>query len=399
LLLLGIPLFIAELSLGRQTQRGVVGAFSKFSHNDSSWRLLGWMGILTTYLVAGWYSVIAGWGFHYVLMSLTEGFAGKSIAQMGQDFELFRVSGDLNVLWQAMFLVATTAIVYKGLNKGVEKWNKLLTSTLFIMLVGLAIYSATLDGFPQAVEYILYPDFSRLSPSGVLKALTMALFTLSLGEGIMMTYGSYMQKSEDLPKTAMLITGSIVFIAVLVSLMIFPMVFTFGLQPEAGEGLVFKTLPYVFDQLPGSIILGFLFFMLLIFAALTSAIAQFEVIVANHMDLHGWSREKAVLVTLGVVFIIGLPTALSHSSFAIFPHWEQIFKHSFLETNYILIDWLLALFSIGTAIFVGFVIPEAQRREGFQSGSSLAALYPVWRFLVRYVVPSFVIVILLNHVA
>ncbi len=396
-LLIGIPLFVTELLLGRQAQRGVVGAFAKFSHNQSSWRILGWLGVVCTYLVAGWYAVVSGWGLNYMLLSLADSFKGRTPSEITGIFETFRASGDLNVLWQAVFVLTTASIVMKGLSKGIEYWTRILTSTLFVLLVALAIYSSTLSGYQQAVHYILFPDFSQLTSAGVLKALSMALFALSLGEGIMVTYGSYMSPRDDVPKTSLIVGISIIFISILIALTIFPMVFTFGYAPESGEGLVFKTLPYVFNQLPGSTIIAFVFFTLLSFAALTSTVAQLEVLVANHIDLHGWSRKKAVWVSSVGIFLVGLPTALSDSTYTIFETWPQIFQKSFLHTNYILIDWMLAIFAFFTAIFVGWVIPKQVRESGFLTGTSLGGLYKPWLFLVRFVVPTAILLVILHH--
>lgn len=396
-LLVGIPLFICELLLGREAQRGVVGTFAKFSHEDSTWRAMGWLGVITTYLVAGWYAVVAGWGFNYILMSLADAFRGRDAEHIGMLFDTFRASGDLNVFWQVVFLFVTASVVFRGISKGIEYWARILTSTLFVMLMGLAIYSATLSGFGQAVDYILVPNFDAVDGSTVLKALAMALFTLSLGEGIMITYGSYMKKTDDIPKTAIIVGVSIIGISVLVALMIFPMVFTFGFAPQAGEGLIFKTLPFVFENLPGSILLSGCFFTLLAFAAITSSVAQFEVIVANHIDLHKWSRTKATIVALVGCLLVGLPTALAASPYAIFPTWNAVFKHSFLDTNYILIDWALCVFGFATSIFVGWVIPAKHRIDGFREGSSLKVLYYPWLLLVRYLVPLSILLVMLNQ--
>jgi NSS family neurotransmitter:Na+ symporter len=213
----------------------------------------------------------------------------------------------------------------------------------------------------------------------------------------MITYGSYMSPHDDIPKTAIIVGVSIIGISVLVALMIFPMVFTFGFAPQEGEGLIFKTLPFVFEHLPGSIIISVAFFTLLAFAALTSSVAQFEVIVANHIDLHKWSRPKATVVAFIGCLIIGLPTALSASSYALFPNWSAVFKHSFLETNYIIIDWALCIFALATSIFVGWVIPSRARSDGFRQGSSMGYLFMPWLLLVRWVVPTAILIVMLNQ--
>lgn len=393
---IGIPLFICELMLGRHSQRGVVGTFAHFKPKSPFWKYFGWMGVICTYLVAGWYAVVAGWGLNYIWLSLTNAFADKTTSDISVMYEGFRASGELNVFWQLLFLLLTASIVLRGISKGIEKYAKVLTSVLFIFLILLAAYSATLPGFGQAVDYILVPDFSKLNATSILKALSLSLFALSLGEGIMVTYGSYMSSNDDIPKTASIVGVAIVGISVLVSLMIFPMVFTLGLDPLSGEGLIFKTLPYVFEKLPGSIVISTVFFSLLVFAAITSSVAQIEVIVANHVDLHGWSRKQSVLIAIVFCFLIGLPVALSESAISTLS-WKGVFHISYLETLYVLIDWMLCIFALATALFVGWVIPRAVRESGFKLGSTLTWLFPLWSFFIRWLVPSAIVAVILQQ--
>lgn len=395
-LLVGIPLFIAELMLGRQAQRGAVGSFEKFTSADSSWNLLGWMSVAGSFLVMGWYCVVAGWGFNYILMSLAGVFEGRSAQEIGEVFEIFRNSADLNVLWQILFIGANVLIVLKGLSDGIEKWSKLMTTGLFAALIFLVMYSMTLSGFMEGLRYVLYPDFSKLNADSVMQAVGLALFTLSLGYGVMVTYGSYMKPSDDIPQTSLIVGAANLIISVLIALMIFPMVFTFGLEPTSGEGLIFQTLPFVFAQLPGSTIISLLFFFLLIFAALTSSVSMFEVAVANFSDLYKWSRQKAVWVTTGICFVLGLPTALEGSS-ALFPTWDLVFGMSYFSTSDVLINWLLIIVALGTSIFVGWCLPAKIQKEGFSNGSELKSLYGIWLFLIRWVVPMSIIIIILNR--
>jgi NSS family neurotransmitter:Na+ symporter len=357
------------------------------------------MSVLASIIILGWYIVVAGWGLNYILIALSDSFKGRNIQEISETFDLFRASGDLNVLWQVLFLGANAAIVLGGLNKGIEYWSKLMTSSLFVVLIVLCVYSSTLDGFGRAVDYVLKPNFAALTADGILKALSLALFTLSLGYGVMITYGSYMQKTDDIPQTSIIVGIANFFAAIMIALMIFPMVFTYGFSGEnelVGEGLIFKTLPYVFEQLPGSIILSVFFFTLLIFAALTSSVSMIEVSVANFIDLKGWSRRKAVIVTCVIVFIVGLPTALSGSG-VLFEHWPAIFKKNFLDTTDGLSDWLLALGGLFTSLFVGFKLDHEALKKAFTDGSKLKSLYVVWRFLVRYIVPAAIIIILLGR--
>ncbi len=391
-LILGIPLFIAELVLGRASRRSVVGAFAYFSAKDSSWPIIGWIGILSITLVAGWYSVVAGWSINYIMLALTDSFKSRTLIDISQIFETIQSSGDLNLTWQALLLVITFSIISRGVKNGIEKFSKLLMSILFVTVIGLFLYSSQLSGFAKAVDYILVPHFELLTRHGILKALGMSLFTLSLGQGIMLTFGSYLDSGVNLAKTSLIVTFSVIFIAVLVSLMIFPMVFSFGFSPEAGEGLVYKILPYVFEQLPGSLIISLLFFLLLAFAALTSIIGQIETLVANFVDLKDWSRKKASAIVCLIVFIFGVPTALSFSEVpAVFAKWPQIFGISFLDTNYVVIEWLLAIFSLYLAFFVGFKMPRSIVAREFTSEK----VFAFWYWSLRVLVPLGICVVIL----
>ncbi len=394
--LVGIPLFMGELLLGRKSQRGAVGAFHHFTGENSSWPMVGWLSVAASFLIVGWYCVVAGWGLNYVIMALADAFKGHTPEQTSQVFDIFRQSGDLNVLWQVVFIAMNAAIVGGGLSKGIEYWSKIMTSGLFVALIALVIYSATLPGFGQAVQYILYPDFSALTGASVLKALGLALFTLSLGYGVMVTYGSYMQPTDDIPKTSIIVGIANFITSILIALMIYPMIFTFGFKPQSGEGLIFKTLPYVFEQLPGSVVVSVMFFTLLIFAALTSSVSMLEVGVANFMDLKGWPRKKAVAVSTGICLVLGLPTALAGSDI-VFVNWQKIFGTSFLETNIIINDWMLAIVALFTSLFVGWGLNDKVRRDGFSHGSTMGYLYRPWLLLMRYIVPLAILLVIVHH--
>lgn len=268
-----------------------------------------------------------------------------------------------------------------------------MTSGLFIVLILLALYAMTLSGFPEAARYLLYPDFSKLSARGVMQALSLALFTLSLAYGVMITYGSYLNKDDDIPKTAFIVVGANLLASVLIAITIFPMIFTFGFEPQAGEGLIFKTLPYVFEQLPGSMVISLVFFTLLLFAGLTSSISMFEVVVANFTDLFSMSRKKAVAIASAIAFILGLPTAVTGDG-GIFPHWEKIFGESFMATNELLVDWILAIVALSTTVFIAFRLTAETRSEGFLSGSSTPYLYTPWLLLIRTVVPGAILLVI-----
>jgi NSS family neurotransmitter:Na+ symporter len=387
--IIGLPLFIGELLLGRQSQKGVVSSFVAFSRPQSSWNLVGWMIVLVSCLILGWYCVVAGWGICYILLTLGDSFQGLSASQVGEHFDTFRSSGILNVVFQVIYIALNAVILSKGLTQGIEKWSKIMTSGLFIVLICLAIYSFQLEGFADAARYLLYPDFSKLGTRGVLQALSLALFTLSLSYGVMITYGSFLKNSDDIPKIAGIVVVANLVATMLIAVTIFPMIFTFGFEPQAGEGLIFKTLPFVFEQLPGSMIIALVFFVLLLFAGVTSSISMFEVVVTNFTDLTNMSRKKAIVIASCIAFILGLPTAIKD----LFPDWQRIFGESYMGTSEMLIDWLLVIIALCTSIFIAFKLSNNTRTQGFCIGSRWQFLYKPWLLLLRSLVPLAIIIV------
>lgn len=394
--LIGVPVFIAELILGRKSQRAAVSTFSNLAHNTSSWKITGWLGVATSFFIMSYYSVVAGWGLNYVLMSLNHITFERTPAELIQVFKTLETSGDISLFWHFIFTGITVALVLPGVREGIEYYSKYMTSALFLMLFGLFLYGMTLDGFGQAFRFIFYPDASNLKPSGALEALGLSFFTLSVGQGIMITYGSYMRRSEDIPKTGMIIGSTIILASVLAGLTIFPIIFTFGADPQGGEGLVFQTLPTLFSKLPGAMLISTIFFTLFSFAAITSSIALVEVVAANCMDLWGWTRKRAVLAVGIGTFVLGIPSALSHSEW-LFPTWQTIFGMTFFQTiNELVSTWMLSIGGLLVALFTGWKLDHALAQEEFMAGSRFGYLFKPWLFFVRWLAPAAIILIILH---
>ena len=224
--LIGIPVFLGELIVGRTAQKSPVNAYSSLS-NGSQWRMIGWLNIITNFLILSYYSVVSGWSVNYALMSLNHFTMGKTPEQIRSIFDILYKSSDMNLLFHFIFMALTAGVVYGGVRKGIEYWSKILTPALLVLLVGLFIFSVFLPGFPEAAKFILYPDFSKLGPNGILNALGMSFFTLSVGLGILVTYGSYMKPDEDIPKTGFIIGAVSVSVSLFAALMIFPIIFSF----------------------------------------------------------------------------------------------------------------------------------------------------------------------------
>lgn len=394
--LIGIPIFMAELILGRKAQRGAVGIFATLTHNSAVWKTAGWLGVASSFLIMSYYSVLAGWGLNYVFMSLNQFYVNRSAQEIGAIFDLLQSSGDITVFWHFVFTAITIALVYPGVRQGIEYWSRFMTSALLVLLVALCAYTVTLDGTSEAVRFLFYPDFARFKPSAALEALGLSFFTLSLGQGIMLTYGSYMRRSEDIPKTSGIIGFMIILVSLLAGLMIFPVVFTFGFAPEEGRGLVFKILPLLFAKLPGALIISTTFFILFVFTALTSSVALVEVVVANFIDLLGWTRKKAVLITGISCFLFGIPSALS-GSHTIFANWPAIYGKTFFATIDDLVSvWFLPIGGLMISIYTGWFLDKSISSEEFRAGTAWPWLWRPWLFFMRWVAPAAIIIIILQ---
>ena len=393
-LFIGVPVFIAELILGRYAQKGAVGTFSAIAGHATPWKIAGWLGVISSFLIMSFYSVIAGWGLNYAMMSLNQFYIGKTPDEIEGMFTVLVKSGDISLFWHFIFMAITVGVVYPGIRNGIEYWAKWMTSLLLCIVVALFCFNISLDGFSEAASFLLKPDFSALKPSGILTALGLSFFTLSLGQGIMITYGSYMNHKDDIPKMSLIIAAMILLVSLLCAFSIFPIIFTFGREPQAGYGLVFQTLPLLFSKLPGALLLSTIFFMLFVFTALTSSVALVEVVVATCMDLHGWTRKKAALIVGLGIFIFGIPSALSGSDI-IFSNWQELYGKTFFKTVDDLVSvWILPLAGLLTAVFIGWKFDKEICKKEFFSETSFGWLFRPWLFFVKWVAPVAIILII-----
>jgi NSS family neurotransmitter:Na+ symporter len=296
---IGIPVMISEFVVGRKGQKNIVGSFTSIKKTPL-WYGVGFMGVLSGFLILSFYSVIAGWGVSYIFKFITGTFSGNVDTE--SIFVGLVTNSTQPLFWHLVFMAMTTFIVLKGIGDGIEKYSKMLMPALLSLLVLLAIRALTLDGAWEGVVWYLKPDFSEIKADTILASLGQVFFSLSLGMGAMVTYGSYLSKKEDIPGNAVLISLADLLIAILAGFIIIPAVFAFGLEPGAGAGLVFMTLPAVFGAMPFGNFFGFLFFVLLTIAALTSAISLLEVVVAYFIDEVKWDRKKAALIVWNYYF-------------------------------------------------------------------------------------------------
>ncbi|MBU1035377.1 sodium-dependent transporter, partial [bacterium] len=306
-LLICIPIMNSELLVGRKSQKNAVGAF-KVLAPGSPWFIVGVMGILAGFIILSYYSVIAGWAVAFIFKSGAYMAAGADHANI---FVGSITSSVAPLIWHAIFMFMCIGIVAAGIEKGIEKYSKILMPLLVLIMLVLIIRSVTLSGAGAGLSFYLKPDFSKLTAEGVLAALGQAFFSLSLGMGCMITYGSYLKKDQDIPANSYWIAGTDTGIALLAGLAIFPAVFAFGLEPGAGPGLTFITVPAVFAAMgPVGHFFGILFFFLLTIAALTSAISLLEVVSAYFIDESKWDRKKAVWIMGIIIFLLGIPSSL-----------------------------------------------------------------------------------------
>lgn len=316
--LLCFPVMVAEIAIGRKTRRNPVGAFNAL--NTRNWNFIGKLGLLSGFLILSFYNVVAGWAFGYFIEMLLGNF------EIGGQFGNF-IKDWLKIgIFGIIFMSMTAYIVSHGVQRGIEKAASILMPSLIIIMVLLLVYSLTLDGAIDGLRFYLVPDFSKISGQVIYSALGQAFFSLSLGMGALITYGSYLSKRQNIVSSAAMITLMDVGIAFLAGLMLFPLVFSQGLEPTGGAGLIFVTLPGVFESFGPNmgVIVGALFFLLLSFAALTSTVSLLEVPVSYMVDEHKVKRKKAVWMMATLIFIIGIPSLLSNGASSFWSNFIDI---------------------------------------------------------------------------
>jgi NSS family neurotransmitter:Na+ symporter len=395
ILLLGLPIMVAELLIGRCGQRDAVGSFVALEGRGSPWRLVGWVSVLAAFLLLSFYSVVAGWSFDYVFKAATGALHRGSPQQVCDLFGQLTASPTRVLFWQALFIMATAGIVVGGIRGGIERWSKVLMPGLFALLVLLFLHAMLSPGGPQALRFMFVPDFSRLTSQSLLDALGHAFFTLSLGAGVMITYGSYLDSGADLFGLSFRIALLDTLVAMLASLTIFSVVFSAGLPLGGGPGLVFETLPILFTQLPFGKLWALVFFLLLAFAALTSAISMLEVVVAYLVDEYRWRRSRATGLVGTAAFVLGIPCALS------FNIWSDVTllpgRTVFQSFDLLVSSYMLPLGGLLVAVYAGWVWVEAPQRGGLVNLRKAGHLFAVWHFLVRYFAPAAVLLVILHE--
>lgn len=388
---IGFTVMLAELTIGRHTQKNPVGAFN-YIKPRSPWKLIGYMGIITGVGILSYYSVVAGWAIGYLVKTGSGAFKGEITGQITSRIFTEFSSDPLQVLIYLMVILGiTTYIISRGVRKGIERWTKVLMPILFLLIIFLAIRALTLPHAGEGLSFYLKPDFSKFSGKVVLFALGQAFFSLSLGMGTIITYGSYLSKSDNLVTSAGWVSFADTLIALLAGLIIFPTL-AFSGQPGdvGGVGLVFEIFPIIFSQIPGGYIFGILFFALLIVAALTSTISLLEVPVAYFVDERNWPRQKAAIVIGSLAFFVGVPSALSWGGMEFF---TKINVFSIFDT--IFGNIALAVGALFICLFLGYAWGAKKAIQEIFSGNPRFRIRPLWTFSVKFLTPIAIIIILI----
>jgi len=403
-LLVGIPIMMAEILLGRrgrQSPINTMGTLAEAEGLSRYWKLLGWMGVIAGFIILSYYSVIAGWTLAYIFRTGSGFFVDADAGLTKKMFAEFISDPKKLLLWHTIFILMTIAIVSRGVKKGLEQAVKILMPALFILLLIMVGYAITTENFAEGMSYLFIPDFEQLANKNFfsdifLPALGQAFFSLSLGMGAIMIYGSYLPKQSSITFSCFTIAIADTSVALLAGIAIFPIVFTYGLAPGEGAGLIFISLPIAFGQMPFGTFFGTLFFILLFFAALTSAISLLEPAVTWLVENRNMTRVKAAVSAGVITWLLGLVTVLS------FNHWAFSFSFAgsikenglFDMFDILTSNIMLPLGGVLIAIFASWQMSRASTVDELGLGEGKA--YQAWRFSVRYIAPIGVLIIFLN---
>jgi NSS family neurotransmitter:Na+ symporter len=392
--LIGIPVQLSELSMGRRTERNAVGAFKTLAPG-TPWKMVGGLGVASGFGILSFYAVIAGWTLGYIYYAAVGRFTAGMTPGASEEIFTHLTGGVLGpILLLAAFMILTALVVQGGVQGGIERAAKILMPVFFVLLVALAMRSMTLPGAGEGLKFLFDVDFSKLLDAEVAgSALGQALFSLSLGMGAMITYGSYLKKDENMPLAAVSVAFFDTLIAILAGLIIFPALFSVGLEPAAGPGLVFVVMPQVLAAMPGGMFFAVLFYLLLAIAALTSTISLLEVIVSYFVDERGWSRPAAVWTISFICFVLGVPSALSFGGHGGLTH--MLGGLGFLGlVDMVFGKYGLTIGALATCLFVGYRWGVKNALEEIGGGDHRLPGGALWGFLVRFLCPVAVLCIL-----
>lgn len=394
ILFLGIPVMITEFFIGRYSRKNAAGAF-KVMAPGTKWSVIGYNGVTAAFLILGYYAVVSGWTLEYIVQAFSGSLEGKNATDFADEFTAFSTGVFRPILWTVVFIALTHIIIVSGVKEGIERASKVMMPMLFLILIALCVRSITLPGASEGLTFLFNPDFSKIDSSVVLSAMGQAFFSLSIGMGCLITYASYFGKQTNLQTTALQVTILDTLVAVLAGVMIFPAVFSFGIEPTTGPELVFITLPNVFEQLPFGNIWSFVFFVLLALAALTSTISLHEVSTAYvHEEYHISRKKAAIIVSVGVT-IVGILCSLSMgvlSSYTLFG------LNFFNLLDFVTAKIMLPLGGMMICIFTAKRVDKLLLKEEVTNhGTIRFYFFNTYAFFVKYIAPIAIGLIFLNE--
>lgn len=392
---IGLPVMMAEILIGRRGRQNPINSLESLAaeaKTSSLWKYLGWTGVVAGFLILSYYSVIAGQALAYVIRAFAGIFEGVTPDGAANIYKALTDDPERLLAWHTLFIILNMLVVARGVKHGLEKAVRILMPALFIILVLLVGYSVNLgDSFTQAMAFLFSADFSKITEEGILTAMGHAFFTLSLGMGAIMIYGSYLSKDASIANVSISIAFADTLIALLAGLAIFPLVFANQLEPAAGPGLIFQTLPIAFGHIPGGEILGGFFFLLLVFAAWSSGISLLEPAVTWLIENKEYTRIQAAIATGFATWLLGLLTVFS---FNIGSNWLLFEMNPFELLDYLTSNIMLPLGGLLIVLFAGWVMTKNDVKDEIAIKSPL--LFAFWRFLLRYVTPIAVAIVFLN---
>ena len=390
--LLGLPILLSEVIIGRRSQASARAAFKALAPGGH-WGIAGVLAVLCCTLIISFYSVVGGWGCEYLFKSLCFDFARGDGSDLENLFSSFSTSVWPPLICHTVFLAATAGIVISGVKNGIEKFSKVMMPVLFIIMVGIAIRSVTLEGAGAGITYLFHPDWSKVTANTFLAALGQAFFSLSLGSGMVITYGSYVKKDANILSLGAQTAAADTIFALIAGCAIMPAVFAFGISPSEGPGLVFITLPHIFGQLPLGGVIAIFFFLALLLAALTSSISVMEVIIAFVMEEFRMKRRPATILVFLVIWVLGCLCSLS---LGVLGDWKVFGKNIFDLFDYVSANVLMLIGGLLVVIFVGWKLGRKEMHDELTNSGKLRI--PNWVIdillvLLRFVAPAAILAI------
>jgi len=393
--LIGMPVMMSEILIGRRGRRNPVATMALLGEEEGSskhWRLVGLMGVLAGIFILSYYSVVAGWTLAYTLKSVSGQFAGASASEVSNIFASFKGDWRWVALSHTVFLGSTVFVVARGVERGLEQAVRFMVPALLLLMLALLGYSINSGHFSEGLAFMFTPDFDKLSWDSVLAAMGQAFFSLSIGMGAIMAYGAYLPQETSITGASAAVVTADTLIAILAGLVIFPLVFANGLDPAAGPGLVFETLPLAFGQMTGGVFFATLFFVLLSFAAWTSAIGLIEPAVAWMVERFGRTRAQAATFVGVLIWGIGMGSVLSFNTLSDLTFYKGTI---YANVDYITSNILLPLGGVLITVFAAWVMCRNSTADELGGAGSL---YKLWRLLARYVAPLAILFVFLKAV-